>query len=66
MNKKVIGKVKDKTKGVPIVEFVGLKFNMYSGFYKLCKPYFRLNFRGITEIHVIFMCYVIYKNFWIL
>ena len=29
-NKKVIGKFKDETKGVPIVEFVGLRSKMYS------------------------------------
>ena len=29
-NKKVIGKMKDETKGVPIVEFVGLRSKMYS------------------------------------
>ena len=29
-NKKVIGKFKDETSGVPIVEFVGLKSKMYS------------------------------------
>ena len=29
-NKKVIGKMKDETKGIPIVEFVGLRFKMYS------------------------------------
>ena len=30
MNKKVIGKFKDETDGVPIVEFVGLRSKMYS------------------------------------
>lgn len=29
-NKKVIGKTKVETKGVPVVEFVGLKSKMYS------------------------------------
>ena len=29
-NKKVIGKMKDKTAGVPIVEFIGLQSKMYS------------------------------------
>ena len=29
-HKKVIGKMKDETKGVPIVEFVGLRSKMYS------------------------------------
>ena len=29
-NKKVIGKVKCETKGMPIVEFVGLRQKMYS------------------------------------
>ena len=30
INKKVIGKFKDETDGVPIVEFVGLRSKMYS------------------------------------
>jgi len=29
-NKKVIGKLKDKTEGIPITEFVELKSKMYS------------------------------------
>ena len=29
-NKKVIGKFKDETKGVPIIEFIGLRSKMYS------------------------------------
>ena len=29
-NKKVINKIKHETKGIPLVEFVGLKFEMYS------------------------------------
>ena len=29
-NKKVIGKIKDETAGVPIVEYVGLRSKMYS------------------------------------
>ena len=28
-NKKVMGKIKDETKGIPIVGFIGLKFKMY-------------------------------------
>ena len=30
VNKKVIGKMKDETNGVPIEEFVGLRAKMYS------------------------------------
>lgn len=34
-NKKVTGKTKVETKGVPVVEFVGLKSKMYSFIRKL-------------------------------
>jgi hypothetical protein len=33
-NKKVLGKMKDETHGIPIQEFVGLKSKMYSMIYE--------------------------------
>ena len=33
-NKKVLGKMKDETQGIPIQEFVGLKSKMYSMIYE--------------------------------